>query len=151
MSAHDGRPLHRALLTAKSKDFSGHGVEGVVAVDDLPFTLCAPADRGDPQRERLRCRPERASNGSLDCCHIREVAPDAGPNYLVGTGLTIGVALGQAVEDRPDLLPAAGRCLRPEERDRVIVRPQCLARARVAVLQPGVVGWRIGADRIGGR
>ena len=61
-------PLHRALLTARNKDSSGGGVEGIaVAVDDLPFTLFATEDRGNPQRERLRGRAERrfADGGDL--------------------------------------------------------------------------------------
>ena len=105
-----------------------------MAVGDLPFALFAPEDRRDPQRKSLRRRPVRASNGPLNRCHIREVATDAGPNHVVGTGLTIGETPGEAVEDRLDVHPAAGRCLSAKESDRVLVRPQSLARVRVADL-----------------
>jgi len=57
------------------------------------------------------------------------------PQHVVRAGLTLGKALGQAIEDRLDLLPAAGRGFGAKEGDRVMVRPQALARTGVAILQ----------------
>ena len=69
----------------------------------------------------------RPSHGSFDGYHVSEIAADAGPQHVVRAGLTLGKALRQAIEDRLDLLPAAGRGFGAKEGDRVMVRPQTLA------------------------
>ena len=53
-------------------------------------------------------------HGSFDGYHVSEIATDAGPQHVVGAGLTLGKAPGQAIEDRLDLLPAGAEASAPK-------------------------------------
>ena len=90
-------------------------------------------------------------HGSFDGYHVSEIATDAGPQHVVGAGLTLGKALGQAIEDRLDLVPAAGRGFGAKEGDRSWCDRKPLRVPRLMAVGAGARHVRAGSARRGGR